>query len=192
MYSLVLMTALATAPEMPNCHWKCGCHGGGYGYSCGGCHGGYYGCYGGCYGCYGGCYGCTGCYGCAGCWGVPVAPAMQVKPAEMVPAPKPDGKPGAVAAPVQGKLLVELPDDARLFVDDQRVQTPAGRRTFNTPALTPGQSYYYMVRMEVDINGKTHQETKQVIVRAGQTAEVAFPQLIALIKQSKPAVTSAQ
>ncbi|OAI55200.1 hypothetical protein AYO44_00365 [Planctomycetaceae bacterium SCGC AG-212-F19] len=191
MYSLVLMTALATAPEMPNCGWKCGCHGGGYGHGCygSGCYGGgYYG--GGCYGCYG-CMGGYGCYG-AGCWGVPVAPAMQMKPAEPVPPPKVDGKPGSAAAALQGKLLVELPDDARLFVDEQRIQAPAGRRTFNTPVLTPGQSYYYMVRVEIDINGKTQEETKQVIVRAGQTSEVAFPQLIALRKQSKPAVISAQ
>jgi uncharacterized protein (TIGR03000 family) len=191
MYSLVLMTALATAPEMPNCGWKCGCHGGGYGHGCHGCYGGYGGCYGGCYGGYG-CTGCWGGYGCGGCWGVPVAPGavMPAKPAEPVAPPKPaDGKQGA--APVQGKLLVELPEDARLYVDDQHIQTPAGRRTFNTPVLSPGQSYYYMVRMEVDINGKTHQETKQVIVRAGQTAEVTFPQLLAVIKQNKT-VTSAQ
>lgn len=205
MYSIVLMAALASAGDTPN--WGHGCHGcrGGHGCWSSGCHGCYgYGGYGyGCYGCWGGYgYGCGGCYGCyGGCCGggyyspyhvTPViAPA---KPVEVAPPPvekKP--APGAAAAN-QAKLLVELPADAKLFIDDQPMKTPAARRTFNTPALQPGQAYYYMVRAEVVIDGKTHTETKQVIVRAGQTAEAKFTELLAKVEASKaaPAVAGAQ
>ena len=72
MYTVVLMMALTTSGETPDCHRRNSCHGGGYGacygggYYGGGCYGGRYGgggCYGGGY--YGGCYG--GGYGYGGC-----------------------------------------------------------------------------------------------------------------------------
>jgi uncharacterized protein (TIGR03000 family) len=96
MYSVVLMMAMTTGGELPDCHrgggGSCGCYGGGgggcYGGGCyggggghlfggrhgggsgygGGCYGGGYG--GGCYGggCYGGGYYGGGCYG-GGCYG---------------------------------------------------------------------------------------------------------------------------
>jgi hypothetical protein len=58
--------------------------------------------------------------------------------------------------------------------------------------LQPGQSYFYMVRLEIDVNGKTQTETKQVIVRAGQSSPVNFPELIARTKQAAPQAASAQ
>lgn len=210
MYSIVLMAALASAGDTPN--WGHGCGGGcwGYGHGCygsygHGCYGGYgYGCYG-CWGGYGyGCcggygYGCCGGYGCYGgcCGGGYYSPyhvtpnVVPAKPAELAPPPK--EKEGAAAAN-QAKLLVELPADAKLFIDDQPMKTPAARRTFNTPALQPGQTYYYIVRAEVVIDGKTHTETKQVLVRAGQTAEAKFTELLAKVEASKApaAVAGAQ
>jgi uncharacterized protein (TIGR03000 family) len=58
MYSMIMMMALTSAPEVPACHRRGGCQG---------CYGGYSGCYGG--GCYGGgCYG-GGWGGCSGGWG---------------------------------------------------------------------------------------------------------------------------
>lgn len=196
MYSVVLMAALTTAPEAPGCWIKCGCHGGCYGgcYSCGGCYG-CGGCSGwGCAGCYGGCwspgysniyavspwnafamaYGGYGFYGCGcTCFGTPyiakpTPPAPAGKPAEEIPPPKKgEGAPGAA------KLTIELPEGAKLFVDNQPIQA-TGTRTFNTPRLELGQSYYYMIKVEVVRDGKTISDTKQVIVRAGQTAKADF------------------
>jgi uncharacterized protein (TIGR03000 family) len=87
MYSVVMMMALTTGGETPDCHRggggcsgvavsSCGCHGGGHlfggrhgGCNGGGCYGGGYACYGGGYGgCYGGGYACYG-GGYGGCWG---------------------------------------------------------------------------------------------------------------------------
>jgi uncharacterized protein (TIGR03000 family) len=76
MYSVVLMVAMTTSPDVPDFGRRRGCHGGG-GYACSGwsggsgygCRGGYggygYGCMGGYGGGYGGCYGGGG-YGCSG------------------------------------------------------------------------------------------------------------------------------
>jgi uncharacterized protein (TIGR03000 family) len=127
-----------------------------------------------------------------GCWGsmqvIPATPAAPAKPAEQMPPPK---APGDMVLN-QGKVIIEVPENAKLYVDNQLIKTPAGRRTFNTPTLQPGQAYFYVFRLEMDVNGKSQSETKQVIVRAGQSSEVAFPELIARTKQPAPAAASAQ
>jgi uncharacterized protein (TIGR03000 family) len=164
MYSIVLMAAMTTTTQAPTWQapwgwpaywgWTAGY---GYGYGCCGCWGGY-------------------------SWGSVqrVLPLPPAKP-EVVPFPKEEKKKGATA-PTPATLIVDLPEDARLFVDDQFRSTPGGRRTFTTPALQPGQDFYYLVRAEVIIDGKSHVEARRVIVWAGQTAEVTFPDLVALTK----------
>jgi uncharacterized protein (TIGR03000 family) len=74
----------------------------------------------------------------------------------------------------RAKLIVELPADAKLFIDDVPMKTPSGKRAFNTPTLEPGQAYYYMVRIEYVRDGKPVSETRRVIVRAGLTARADF------------------
>src|SRR6516225_8462234 len=188
MYSVVLMAALSAGTVTPTCwHWG-GCGGGCYGscYGCNGCYGGGYGCWGGhglfhrhgCNGCYGGCYGCwggcNGCYG--GSYGTPAAPA---------PAPAPTMKKSDEAAPKKdssgkttslkpAKVVVELPKDAKLFVDDQQMKTTAARRVFRTPELIEGQLYYYMLRAEVVRDGKPYSQTKQLIIRPGDEITATF------------------
>jgi uncharacterized protein (TIGR03000 family) len=176
MYSVVLMAALTSGSSAPDCHWRCGCYGGGYGYGCygygcyggwgggygGWCSGGGYGCYGGWgYGCYGGCYGGYG-------WSssAPItAPAYG------------QAKSRDYATATQAQLTVELPADAKLFFDDQPMKTMASKRSFRTPPLEQGQQYYYILRAEVVRDGQTRTETQRVLVRAGQEVRVAFPDL---------------
>jgi uncharacterized protein (TIGR03000 family) len=61
-----------------------------------------------------------------------------------------------------------------LFIDDMPVKAPAGVQTFNTPALEPGQDYFYMVRVERMRDGQPISETRRIIVRAGQVARADF------------------
>lgn len=204
MYSIVLMAALTAGAETPTwCHgcrgccggWGChgcysychGCHGC-YGCGCYGCYGcgcyayghGCYGCYGGCYGCYGGCCGCYSGWGCCGgCYGygygapVMVAPGAPAGAVEPVPAPKKDmkieKKDGEAA-----KLIIEVPADAKLFIDDQPMKTTSARRVFSTPTLQPGQTYYYIVRAEVVRDGQTISDTKRVTLKAGDVIRAGF------------------
>ena len=202
MYSLVLMAALgAGTAGAPDCHGCCGCWGGGYGgwggcYGCSGCYGGWGGCYG-CSGCYGGwggnyygcwgCYGCYGCYGCTGCYGgyaspgyyAPAAPTMPpAGSTETVPPPKKDGKESL--APTKAKLIVEVPADAKLYIDDQLMKTGSNLRVFSTPNLEAGQAYYYVVRAEVTRDGKKVEQTKRVIVRPGEEAKASFSDMEAV------------
>jgi uncharacterized protein (TIGR03000 family) len=202
MYSMVLMAALTTGSNAPDCgllHGRFGCHGNsscngcsGSCYGCNGCYGGassynYRGCYGGCYGgAYGGCYGgayyspmsCHGCYGCGGYgWGgstyaplpvMPPAGGTEVKPEK-------DTKDKESAVPAKAHLIVELPADAKLYIDDQLMKSSnATKRTFSTPALQGGQSYYYDVRVEAVRDGKTYEGSKRIIVRAGEQIHASF------------------
>ena len=79
--------------------------------------------------------------------------------------------------PTSARLIVELPANAKLFVDDQPMKTTSSRRAFRTPTLEPGQSYYYMLRAELVHDGKTVQQTKKVVVRAGEEIRANFPNL---------------
>ncbi|HEV3116262.1 MAG TPA: TIGR03000 domain-containing protein [Gemmataceae bacterium] len=178
MYSVVLMAALSTGGEVPafgrhGCHGCWGCCGG-----CWGCHGCCGGCWGCCGGCCGGCWGCCGgCHGCCGgCWGGYggggyhhgggrradvgttryIAKAPQAKPATIV---------------------VDLPSDARLFVDDEPTTSTSARRVFESPKLEARNNYSYMLRAELQRDGQTYQQTKKIFVRAGRETMTSFSEL---------------
>jgi uncharacterized protein (TIGR03000 family) len=167
MYSMVLVAALATSPVVPDCHRGChGCHGC---YGCYGCHG-CWGCYGGCYGCYGGCYGCYG-----GCYGYYAAPA----PTKMA----------STGAPAQ--LIVQVPADAKLFLDDQLTTTSSEERTFVTPNLDSGYLYTYTVRAEISRDGQKYTETKKIGVTAGSTSRLSFTESAMIAAKNDQSVVSA-
>jgi uncharacterized protein (TIGR03000 family) len=171
-----------------------GCYGcyRGYGYGGSGCSGGaYYGGYG--FGGYGsgstyaaGCYGAgwyaSGCYG-AGCAGTPHPPSQVTPPAgpsgapapERVPAPKKEEQ--KTTALDQALLIVNLPADAKLYVDDKLTTATSDRRVFNSPGLADGQEYYYILRAEVVREGKTQSKTKRVLFHARDVIETSFPDL---------------
>jgi uncharacterized protein (TIGR03000 family) len=186
-----------------NCHGGIGgynCWGSCWG-SCNGCWGtysNYCNCSGG-YDCWGSCWGsCNGCWGTYSCLvpngvmsspyfvqaplavgapvvGTPVAPPS--KPGEPIPPPTPkpdDKKPGDAAAPNRARLIVDVPADAKLFIDDRAMKTVATHRAYQTPDLEPGQTYYYEVRVEVERDGKLLSETRRVLVRAGQDVHADF------------------
>ena len=207
MYSVVLMAALATGTTAPDCHpHSYGCCGGYYSYGCcggySGCCGGYgysYGCCGG-YGCYGS-YSYGACYGCCGgspysMMPYPYATPATPAPSEKLPPPKDDPKKpeepkkeGALA-PNVGRMVVEVPVDAKLFIDGQLMKTTNEKRSFRTPELVPGQQYFYDVRAEITIDGKTEVENVRVVVQGGKTAQAAFPKLVAAVQASKALAAS--
>ncbi len=112
------------------------------GYGCGGYYGGY-GC-GGYYG--GGCGGCGGYYGGYGYSGVSyTAPAT---------------------------IVVNLPADAKLTIDDAATVSTSARRVFRSPDLPTGQNFHYTLKAEFSHDGKPVVISKQVAVRAGEETDV--------------------
>jgi uncharacterized protein (TIGR03000 family) len=100
-------------------------------------------------------------------------------PGEQLPKPKPDDKDkgGMGVAPNRARLIVELPSDAKLYVDDRAMRTGVNPRTFHTPELEPGQLYFYDLRVEVVRDGKPVTESKRVVVKAGEVIRANFPKL---------------
>jgi uncharacterized protein (TIGR03000 family) len=187
MYSVVLMAALTTGSTTTDWH-----HCGACGYY-GGCGAGYQDFYGAGY------EGC-GCWGGYSNWGYCNMPTPNplvmgghgvaggtVTPGTGTSVPgtgngqeefeKPkENKTGVkeTMEPTRAKLVVELPANAKLFIDDIPVKATAGVRTFHTPALEPGRPYYYMVRIERMRDGQPVSETRRIIVHAGQVARADF------------------
>ena len=179
MYSVVLLMAISGGADVPACHGghgcsgysSChgggGCHGGGlFSHGGGGCHGGAA-CYGG--GCHGGggCYGGGACYG-GGCCGGGV-PATGDKPKDMPkPGDKPKDKEDEVSTTAPATIIVSLPAEAKLSIDDAATTSTGAVRTFVSPALENGREFHYDLKAEM--NGKSL--TKRITVRAGEETRV--------------------
>jgi uncharacterized protein (TIGR03000 family) len=108
-----------------------------------------------------------------------VAPPQSNIPApEQKPAPKrgtsDNGTGGGTVSLDRAKVIVNLPEDAKLYIDGRLMKTASAHRVFSTPTLEPGQLYYYELRAEVSRDGKTVSQEKRVIVAAGQQVEAAF------------------
>jgi uncharacterized protein (TIGR03000 family) len=146
-----------------------------------------------CYGCYGEYSGaCYGGYGGYGCYGghAEMAPAQMVAPPtspggqtpEPVPLPK-----KTTSLEQAARLIVELPADAKLYVDDQPTKATSERRVFPLPQLEPGKTYYYILRAETVRNGQAQSETKAIFFHLGEVVQTSFRDLGTLaVAQTRP------
>lgn len=110
--------------------------------------------------------------------GAVVAPALT--PGITAPPGKTEVAPPPVKEPkvdIQSRLTVTLPAEAKLYIDGQLMKSTSGSRTFRTPTLNPGQTYFYDVKVEMVRDGETVSDTQRVIIRPGQNAQVAFTNL---------------
>jgi uncharacterized protein (TIGR03000 family) len=129
----------------------------------------------GCNGCNGGCYGGAACSG--GCSGAvivaPAGPPAGGPPpkAKEMPPPKKATEAG-LAAPAT--IIVSLPADATLKVDDYATTSTSATRQFVSPNLTPGQDYSYTLTGELARDGKSVVATKRITVRAGEETRVSL------------------
>jgi len=145
------------------------CLGACHGTACHGtaCHGGHrlfngHGCHGFLFGghkLFGGCHGCLGvsCYG------------GQPMPTEKVPV-KPTDKKTELYAPAN--LIVTLPADAKLSIDEAITSSTGTVRSFVTPELERGKTYYYTLKAEITRDGKAEIISREVEVRAGEATRV--------------------
>src|SRR5256885_3262657 len=101
----------------------------------------------------------------------------------MMPAPGAAPAPGAQGAPApaqtmyrraDGLLAVNVPDDAKIYVNGQATSSTGENRQYVSRDLQSGYNYTYEVRAEVVRDGRTVEQVKKIDVRAGETARVAF------------------
>jgi len=194
-------------------HAGCGgCYGGG---GCGGnwnhtirscgCGGGYYNCYGG--GNNGGLYtgvgyagfGAYGNFGLYNTLPIVAAPVydtplfnaqpvetrpIEVRPIEIKPI---EVKPMKTTAPIESKasVLVRVPAEAKVYIDGNLMKSTSTERIFTSPALEPGESFYYTIRVVVEKGGKTYEDIRRVSVRAGEKSNLAFDKLSDRIRDDR-------
>jgi uncharacterized protein (TIGR03000 family) len=99
-----------------------------------------------------------------------MAPQTAPAPSEKRAEPKPPAASNAAPA----KLLVSLPADATLTIDGQATTSKGASREFASPVLETGRDYVYTLKANVTRDGKTVEESKTILVRAGETSEVSF------------------
>lgn len=168
MYSVVLMMAMTTGGDSVALGHR---HGGGCGETSCGCEGGrrhhHRGGGGGgeSYGCatcgYSGCSTCgyayaptAGCPTCAGGY----CPVNGVALAQEAPA----------------TIVVSLPADARLTIDDEATTSTSDHRVFVSPNLPTGKEFHYTLKAEIQVDGKARAVSQVVTVRAGEETRVSL------------------
>ena len=108
---------------------------------------------------------------------------MEVPADPSVPAPAPPA-PGETPAPgaekpaslrhIDGTLTVEVPAEAKIYVNGQETSSTGEIRQYISRNLQPGYNYSYEVRAEMIVDGKPVNQIKTVDLKAGEVAKVAF------------------
>jgi len=81
-----------------------------------------------------------------------------------------------VAAPVASNvayLNISVPEDAKVYLQDQLMTLGGTQRRFVTPQIQAGNQHLYTVKVEVVRNGQTLSKTTQAAVTAGQEIAVS-------------------
>ena len=181
MRKLFLIAVVATSLLMLDTEgtWAFGHRRGGGG-GCGGCesgcgggrrhggfrhrrHGG-----GGCGGCAASCGGCGAAATCAACGTGGACGAV----CAMVTQGVIDGLADNAIDDASAIIVVDLPADATLRVDDTLTTSTSPSRVFVTPPLEEGRSYQYTLTAQVTQDGVLHTVTRQVTVRAGEETQI--------------------
>jgi len=133
-------------------------------------------------------FSCVGCYGAYGGYSGYGVPAPSVPPT-MAPGTTTPGRPAPEVTPppaerkkvseeqVRSKVRVEVPEDAKLYIDGKLMRTASARRIFQTPPLEPNRIYFYDVRVELERNGQTFRDSQRLIIRPGQEVTASFADL---------------
>jgi uncharacterized protein (TIGR03000 family) len=108
---------------------------------------------------------------------MPVEPAAPTEPAPPAPGAQPEPampKTSATSAENSGILTVWVPNDAKVTVNGLETRSSGSRRLFVSYGLKPGLSYKYVVRAQIVRNGQVVEDTRNVVLTAGQITAVAF------------------
>jgi uncharacterized protein (TIGR03000 family) len=74
----------------------------------------------------------------------------------------------------RARLIVELPADAQLTIDERQTMSTSAMRRFITPPLEPKREYAYTLKGEIVRNGRTITSMKEVSIRAGEVTRVVM------------------
>lgn len=108
----------------------------------------------------------------------PGAPANPAAPGPLDPPGGAGAIPGGTTmfnpAVRSAVLNVRVPVEAKIFVNGRQTTSTGNERRFVSNGLKPGFGYTYELRAEMDRDGRTVTETKEIKLQAGQSANVNF------------------
>jgi uncharacterized protein (TIGR03000 family) len=95
---------------------------------------------------------------------------------EEIKKPKPNESKLEVDGPAT--IVVSLPADAKLMVDETVTRSITANRIFASPILEAGKEFHYTLKAEIVRDGKTYTAIRRVPVRAGEETRVTleFPE----------------
>ena len=108
----------------------------------------------------------------------PPPAATKTKPPETKPKPadtKPATAPGKEKA--AGIIVVQVPENATIWIGDQKMTQTGTKRSFQSPPLEPGKNYFYTLKIARPNSTAGQPDTvseHEVGVAPGQTTEVNF------------------
>jgi len=100
--------------------------------------------------------------------GLPTPPALQL---DLPKGPEASKRETDTINPHQARVIVHLPADAKLWVDQVACPIPGPTRSFDTPVLVPGGQYAYTLTVELPDGNR---ENRRVTMTAGRVIEVEF------------------
>jgi uncharacterized protein (TIGR03000 family) len=78
------------------------------------------------------------------------------------------------AAENSGILTVWVPYDAKVVINGQETRNSGSRREYVSFGLKQGYNYKYVVKAQIEINGRMVEDTQTIVLTAGQIKAVAF------------------
>jgi uncharacterized protein (TIGR03000 family) len=84
--------------------------------------------------------------------------------------------PSYYADPNGSRLRVRLPENARLWIEDEPTLQNGRDRLFESPPLTPGKDYAFHLKAEWTENGKQIVRTRTVPIHAGDFVNIDMTQ----------------
>ena len=83
-------------------------------------------------------------------------------------------KTSGTSADESGILTVWVPYDAKVSINGLQTTSAGSRRQFVSYGLKPGLTYKYVVKAQIVRNGQTQEDSRTVMLTAGQVTAVAF------------------
>jgi uncharacterized protein (TIGR03000 family) len=77
-------------------------------------------------------------------------------------------------APAPATIVVELPADAKLLIENEATTSTGSSRVFQSPDLKPGKEYHYTIKAEAVRDGKPVKVEQVVTVKAGEITPVTL------------------
>ncbi len=71
-------------------------------------------------------------------------------------------------------LVLSVPDSAVVFINGKRTAKTGTRRNFVSHGMEDGLAYRYAIRVEVIRDGKSVEDVREIILRAGDSKDLAF------------------